>query len=581
MHFDKNNAIKSSNEGAKKAPSSTTFFQPKLTINEPGDKYEQEADAMADRVMRMPMNDQSFFSPKPVSFSHVQRKCAHCEEEENKMQRKEINNDATVADTSTENYINSLNGKGRSLTQQERKFFEQRIGYDFSNVQLHTNSEANQSAKNVNALAYTHGNHIAFAAGKYQSNTDSGRRLIAHELTHVVQQSGADGLNVGQSNDKRGLSLIAQQSRAGGVALHIGSGNAASILQRQPAQTGDSLAPTSDPQDIRFEELPHAPSYRVRVVAHASPRWREATDAKEGDQLNLDLSKKRADEVGREVEKLLAKHLPTGSTVSVQTSADLQENTVGVEEEAHGSRDTLVEAHGNRADNAQGRRRVDVYISSDQVVTGSGGASRPLLRRPTASKFWHVSVDLTAGGSAGAAGYLLALTLTNDNTGETMQGKVWSLGGGPKASIGASYSVGDSTGFMTQEPMDFEDFEGEWVTYASGGVSAFVGYSWSYIIFRGLNTVPKDIDVSGASVGTVGIGGAVTSGKFHFDGAFLTYPPTSIPIENTDETEIAYTRTEHGEDKYQVLFATGNYNISPVESDLLDSFVASVVAARK
>ena len=223
---------------------------------------------------------------------------------------------------------------------------------------------------------------------------------------------------------------------------------------------------------------------------------------------------------------------------------------------------------------------MDVYVSSNQVVTGSGGASRPLLRRPTASKFWHVSVDLAAGGSVGAAGYLLALTLTNDNTGEMMQGKVWSAGGGPKASIGASYSLGDSRGFMTAEPMDFEDFEGELVTYESGGISLFIGYSWSYIIFRGIRTVPKDIDVSGSSVGTVGAGGAVTSGAFHFDG-FRAYPRTSEPIEHTGQTEVPYTRTEWGEDKYQVLFPTGENTLNTTEMDLLESFFASVVASKR
>ena len=69
------------------------FFQPKLSINQPNDRYEQEADAVAERVMRMsmPVNEQPFFSPKPVSVSGLQRKCAECEEEE-KLQRKEDGN---------------------------------------------------------------------------------------------------------------------------------------------------------------------------------------------------------------------------------------------------------------------------------------------------------------------------------------------------------------------------------------------------------------------------------------------------------------------------------------------------------
>ncbi len=112
-------------------------IQPKLTFNQPGDVYEQEADAMADKVMRMPVNEHSFFSPQPLSISRMPRKCQHCEEEE-KMHRKESNNEAMVADSATESYISSLNGKGKSLTHEERGFFEPRFGYDFSDVQKQT-----------------------------------------------------------------------------------------------------------------------------------------------------------------------------------------------------------------------------------------------------------------------------------------------------------------------------------------------------------------------------------------------------------------------------------------------------------
>ena len=164
------------------------FFQPKLAVNQPNDVYEQEADAVADKVMRMPdpsANNNSFFKP---AITSVQRKCAHCEEEEKKAQRKENSNAETVASSQTENYINTVSG-GRSLSKSERSFFEPRFGYDFSNVQLHTNAAANESAKDINALAYTSGNNIVFGANQYQPETANGKRLMAHELTHVVQQN--------------------------------------------------------------------------------------------------------------------------------------------------------------------------------------------------------------------------------------------------------------------------------------------------------------------------------------------------------------------------------------------------------
>lgn len=164
-----------------------SFFQPKLTINQPNDFYEQEADAMADKVMRMPINEQPFFSPNRLSISRLQSKCQHYEEEE-KLQRKETNSEVTVADATTENYISSLNGRGKSLTQEERRFFEPRFGYDFSDVKFHTDTIAAKSADSINALAYASGNNIIFNENQFSSTSDSGKKLLAHELTHVVQQ---------------------------------------------------------------------------------------------------------------------------------------------------------------------------------------------------------------------------------------------------------------------------------------------------------------------------------------------------------------------------------------------------------
>ena len=163
-----------------------TFFQPKLFVNQPNDNYEQEADAMADKVMRMPGNGkkrETFFKP---AISLIQRKCEHCEEEEKKIQRKENNNEAMVS-SSNENYINSLSG-GKALTQNERSFFEPRMNHDFKNIRIHTDSMANESAKDLNAIAYTNGNNIVFASNQYEAGTYYGKQILAHELTHVIQQ---------------------------------------------------------------------------------------------------------------------------------------------------------------------------------------------------------------------------------------------------------------------------------------------------------------------------------------------------------------------------------------------------------
>ena len=166
---------------------SRLFLQPKLTINQPNDVYEQEADAMADKVMRM---EQPGVQLKSLPITAVQRKCEHCEEEE-KVQRKEINGEETNADSKLENYVGGLSSGGQPLPNEVRSFYEPRFGYDFSNVKIHTDTVAAKSAQSINALAYTSGSNIVFNAGQYLANTDSGKRLLGHELTHVVQQGSA------------------------------------------------------------------------------------------------------------------------------------------------------------------------------------------------------------------------------------------------------------------------------------------------------------------------------------------------------------------------------------------------------
>lgn len=165
--------------------------QPKLAINQPGDIYEQEADAMAEKVIRMPspfLNANKFFKP---ATSPLQRKCAHCEEEgKQRLHRKETKS-SPVADFELDTYVGGLSSSGQPLPNEILNFFEPHFGYDFSNVKVHTDSAASKSAHSMNALAYTSGNNVVFNKGQYSPGTERGKRLLAHELTHVVQQRNA------------------------------------------------------------------------------------------------------------------------------------------------------------------------------------------------------------------------------------------------------------------------------------------------------------------------------------------------------------------------------------------------------
>jgi hypothetical protein len=244
------------------------ILQSKLKIGEPGDKYELEADRMAEEVMRMPdsvcptcmeeekeevvnreviqreslpseessfvqrqvgeeerkkREEEEIIQPKLIS-SHttplvqrqvedterkkreeeelvqpkrlsnsiepvVQRQFEEEEEEEEEILQTKGESSSTAEVTSDiESGINSLKASGQPLSGSLRNYFEPRFGYDFSGVRVHTGSKAAETASSINARAFTLGNDVVFSASNYSPETGEGKKLLAHELTHVVQQ---------------------------------------------------------------------------------------------------------------------------------------------------------------------------------------------------------------------------------------------------------------------------------------------------------------------------------------------------------------------------------------------------------
>lgn len=243
----------------------STGTQAKLTIGRPNDKYEQEADCVADRVMRMPDpklqrqpekgEEEETLQTKPLAdqiaplvqrqeespedeeekpvqakFKEgemIQRMCPECEEEtaqrqpmkeeddeeliqtkslvqpliqrqtdleedreEDLLQTKTAPEHTPQVTTGISNNIQSLKGGGQPLPQNQRTFFESRMGRDFGGVRIHTDNKAADTAQSVQAKAFTLGNNIVFNAGQYSPNNQEGKKLLAHELTHVIQQNG-------------------------------------------------------------------------------------------------------------------------------------------------------------------------------------------------------------------------------------------------------------------------------------------------------------------------------------------------------------------------------------------------------
>ncbi len=163
-------------------------FQRKLAIGASNDPLEQEADRVADQVLTTPIHP-------------------HVSKERPQIQRysAQATGDAGTAPASVGRVLTS---SGRPLDPQLQQDMEQRFGHDFSQVRVHSGTAAEQSVQDVNANAYTVGHNIVFGTGQFAPGTHEGRRLIAHELAHVVQQSGADGISAGQNGRKLGLSRI-------------------------------------------------------------------------------------------------------------------------------------------------------------------------------------------------------------------------------------------------------------------------------------------------------------------------------------------------------------------------------------
>jgi hypothetical protein len=161
----------------------------KLTVSKPGDPDEQEADRVADRVMSSPPTQatplQSTSSTCTVC-SAAGTTCAKCEEAST-VRRKEDSSVPSNSASADDPAGQLLRGKGAPLPPSVRAFFEPRFGRDFSGVRVHTDNAAAESARAIQARAFTTGQNVAFAPGEYNPESHGGRKLLAHELAHVDQ----------------------------------------------------------------------------------------------------------------------------------------------------------------------------------------------------------------------------------------------------------------------------------------------------------------------------------------------------------------------------------------------------------
>jgi hypothetical protein len=224
----------------------TTGLQAKLAISAPSDPYEQEADRVADRVMRMAEPQPNNSTTSSVT-RELQRKCSPCEdEEEKKVQRKERTQPAESPANAPATVHEALSSPGQALDPITLSSMENRFGRDFSDVRVHSGAAAEQSAQDVNAHAYTVGHDIVFAPGRFALGSPEGKRLLAHELTHVVQQGGRGSAGMNQGVLHR-QNAQAAANRANGCAGQV-------IVSESPglgiARTPLDLTATNETLDL-------------------------------------------------------------------------------------------------------------------------------------------------------------------------------------------------------------------------------------------------------------------------------------------------------------------------------------------
>jgi Domain of unknown function (DUF4157) len=170
-------------------PSTKPFFdvanlvQTKLTIGKPNDPLEKQADAMADQVVSQKPPVQTM-EEEETQTKPIQRM------EEDEVQAK-AETPTSAAPKSIETTLRSKKGKGQKLPQSTLKEMNHSFGTDFSRVSIHTDAETQLMNQQLKAQAFTHGADIYFNKGKYNPETTSGKHLLAHELTHTLQQKGA------------------------------------------------------------------------------------------------------------------------------------------------------------------------------------------------------------------------------------------------------------------------------------------------------------------------------------------------------------------------------------------------------
>ncbi len=295
---------------------------------------------------------------KLIADLPIQRKCAHCEQEENeeRLQMSAENGRAAAHGFAPPIVHDVLGMPGQPLDPASQAFFEPRFGRDFGDVRVHTDARAAESARAVGALAYTFGRNIFFANGRYAPATTEGTRLLAHELTHVIQQSGLESVQV--QRQKSPFEDFDDDTEAGGSAgdldVHLecpsvptGLGKKSPIPQcTRTTFSGlselgrwhfcldsDIVLPTENFNELDAMLRDQPPSTRFIVQGHASPEGAVEN--------NFNLSCHRANAIATELDERMRKKLAlegkSGNEINAQVRIRIETGSRGPTSEFGGN----------------------------------------------------------------------------------------------------------------------------------------------------------------------------------------------------------------------------------------------------
>jgi hypothetical protein len=373
------------------------------------------------------------------------------------------------------------------------------------------------------------------------------------------------------------------------------------VPETEPRWVGTAHSASTFPRyqnaEAGFGNAPQSFALRVRIIGYSSPRWRGAKNATEADRLNFKLSSKRAGSVQAFVEKELRARLGANIKIDYAVSQMEPRAPQGIEIGSYGtgSVHTLVAAGGNRKDNSEIHRRVEVMIEKITTTYTTGGVSLPPLRIPGKTDSWALGVTklrmLAVGAALGSVEIVLRNRLTDkqmfataDLYGGGIGGGVVKAGNNLKKQFANAVknnlmqAVGDFIGrgevfFMTKNKMGFDDFNGEFIRVGKAVASLGVKAVYAYTLFPFISHHPKMLVFQKKiTVGRPDLEGWVVSGKLRLRG------PNPGDWSEYDRSGVVHSSYDKSwQETLLLTYPTGKWELLPADKSRLTDFVATWV----